>query len=93
MARQVQGDLEQEKKEIEDSFQRMSEQAHRKVNEGSRISVVMFMGWWVERGKFQLSEVPSGMKVRDVLAGWEYNMNILWHFSCRHWSTLKFWIH
>lgn len=32
MARQAQGDVEQEKKELEDSFQRVSEQAQRKVS-------------------------------------------------------------
>lgn len=32
MARQAQGDVEREKKELEDSFQRVSEQAQRKVS-------------------------------------------------------------
>lgn len=32
MARQAQVDLEREKKELEDSFQRLSEQAQRKVS-------------------------------------------------------------
>lgn len=34
MARQVQGDVERDKKELEDSFQRLSEQAQRKVSRG-----------------------------------------------------------
>lgn len=34
MARQAQGDVEREKKELEDSFQRVSEQAQRKVSRG-----------------------------------------------------------
>lgn len=32
MARQAQGDVEREKKELEDSFQRVSEQSQRKVS-------------------------------------------------------------
>lgn len=42
VARQAQGDVEREKKELEDSFQRVSEQAQRKV---SRAHGTMGSSW------------------------------------------------
>lgn len=63
MARQAQGDVEREKKELEDSFQRVSEQAQRKVSGDEGVRGTPPWG----TGASDFSSCPQSQEQAEVL--------------------------
>uniref|UniRef100_A0A8C3MFB6 Huntingtin-interacting protein 1 n=1 Tax=Geospiza parvula TaxID=87175 RepID=A0A8C3MFB6_GEOPR len=73
VARQAQGDVEQEKKELEDSFQRMTEQAQRKSQEQAEVLETLKRELAASRQELQ---VLQGTLESSTQAGVEQNTRI-----------------
>ncbi|NXL80583.1 HIP1 protein, partial [Leptocoma aspasia] len=73
VARQAQGDVEREKKELEDSFQRVSEQAQRKSQEQAEVLETLKRELAASRQELQ---VLQGMLESSTQAGVEQNTRI-----------------
>ncbi|NXW83255.1 HIP1 protein, partial [Alopecoenas beccarii] len=90
VARQAQGDVEREKKELEDSFQRVSEQAQRKSQEQAEVLDTLKRELAASRQELQVlqatleSSTKAGAEQSTRLAGLEQERDSLSRAAQRH---------
>ncbi|XP_077643585.1 huntingtin-interacting protein 1 isoform X4 [Lonchura striata] len=94
VARQAQGDVEREKKELEDSFQRVSEQAQRKSQEQAEVLETLKRELAASRQELQVlqgtleSSTQAGAEQNTRIASLEQERDRLNQAAEQHWDKM-----